>query len=134
MILTPVQLTADIIIRLDNGKIVLVKRRNPPFEGRWALPGGMMDPGERIEETALREAREETGLTVRLQRIVGVYSAPGRDPRGRYVSVAYAAVPEGGSLEAASDASDIGAFDPDKLPEAAFDHAQILLDYFRTIP
>lgn len=74
-------LTVDIIIDLSGqGEVVLIKRKNPPHG--WALPGGFVDPGETVETAAVREAREETGLDVKLTALLGCYSDPWRDPRG----------------------------------------------------
>src|SRR5688500_17037780 len=100
------QLTADIIIEMD-GKIILAKRGSEPHKGSWAFPGGKLDGNETIEETAVREAKEETGLDVALQQVLGVYSDPGRDPRGRFVSVVYIANVSGGELKAGSDAEEV---------------------------
>ncbi len=89
-------LTVDIIIeRQKDGRkqIVLVKRKNPPHG--WALPGGFVDYGETVEEAAVREAREETGLDVRLKRQFHVYSDPSRDPRLHTVSVVFIAEADG---------------------------------------
>jgi 8-oxo-dGTP diphosphatase len=72
------KLTADVVIEFGDGSIILVKRCNPPFEGWWAIPGGKLEGQETIEETAIREAHEETGLIVKLTRIIGVYSKPER--------------------------------------------------------
>lgn len=124
-----IQLTADIIIRLEDGNIVFIKRGNDPFKGHWAIPGGKMEGQETIEQTAIREAKEETGLDVTLTRLIGIYSAPLRDPRGRFVSVVYEAKATGGSLSAASDASDILATNDWGDLSLAFDHRQILEDF-----
>jgi len=122
-------LTADIIIEQADGRIVLVKRANPPFQGQWALPGGMLDGNESIQEAAVREALEETGLQVMLTGIVGVYSKAGRDPRGRYVSVAFTATPVGGELHASSDAREAVTTRDFASFLLAFDHNEILTDY-----
>ena len=121
--------TVDVVIRLEGG-VVLIKRKNPPHG--WALPGGFVDYGESFEEAARREAREETGLDVELDYLLGVYSDPERDPRQHNVSVVYAAIPLAGETPGAgSDAAEVGVFLKDELPELAFDHARILSDYFR---
>jgi 8-oxo-dGTP diphosphatase len=129
---TPVtpRLTADVIIELadrPDRPIVLIERRNPP--PGWAMPGGFVDLGESVESAALREAREETGLRVRLDVLLGVYSEPERDPRFHTASAVYVATARG-SPEAADDARRVGVFDSDRMPAAlAFDHGRILDDY-----
>jgi ADP-ribose pyrophosphatase YjhB (NUDIX family)/O-acetyl-ADP-ribose deacetylase (regulator of RNase III) len=118
--------TVDVIIQLNNG-IVLVKRKNPPFG--WAIPGGFVDYGEPLEEAACREAKEETGLSLRNLRQFHTYSCPERDPRFHTVSTVFIAKAKG-KPKAATDAAAIHVFDQKKLPkELAFDHAQILRDY-----
>ena len=84
-----------------------------------------------IERAVVREVQEETGLETRILRLVGVYSNPGRDPRGHTISVAYALERIGGELRAASDAEGIALLDPDRLPTMAFDHAKIIGDWRR---
>ena len=119
--------TVDIIIQLKDG-ILLIKRRNPP-EG-WAIPGGFVDYGETLENAAVREAREETGLTVRLIRQFHTYSDPKRDPRKHTISTVFIAEASG-KAEAGDDAAEVGVFSADKLPDSiAFDHREILKDYF----
>ena len=119
--------TVDIIIEMGEG-VVLIKRKNPP--PGWAIPGGFVDYGESLEEAAVREAMEETGLVVRLKRQMHTYSDPGRDARGHTITTVYVA--EGsGELKAADDAAEAGVFARDALPgEIAFDHREILEDYF----
>jgi 8-oxo-dGTP diphosphatase len=121
--ITPL-LTVDIIIIMNN-RIVLIQRRNPPYKDQWALPGGFVEVGETVETAAVREAHEETGLDVELKGLVGVFSDPGRDPRGHTVTVCYKAAGRG-TLKASSDAQDASLFDPDNLPTLAFDHEQII--------
>ncbi len=123
--------TVDILIRRRKGKkdaVLLVRRKNPPHG--WAIPGGFIEYGERAEDCAVKEAREETGLKVTLGGILGVYSDPARDPRFHTISVVYLA--EGaGEPKAGSDAGDVCVFTEDELPaEIAFDHRKILADYF----
>jgi len=124
-------LTVDIIIRSGTAaEVYLIHRRNPPLG--WALPGGFVDVGEMVEAAAVREAREETSLQVRLVALLGVYSDPGRDPRGHTVSVVFVADVAAGRPRAADDAGDIRPCHLDDLPsEIAFDHRQILEDYRR---
>jgi 8-oxo-dGTP diphosphatase len=123
-------LAADVIIELTDRPdrpIVLIERRNPP--PGWAIPGGFVDVGETAEAAAVREAREETSLEVRLIALLGVYSDPGRDPRGHTVSVVYVGEAEG-EPRAQDDARALDVFSPDRPPgPLAFDHARILADY-----
>lgn len=120
-------LTVDVVIRTPGG-VVLVRRGNEPYKGKWALPGGFVRYGERIEEAAMREALEETGLKVKLQRLVGVYSDPKRDPRGHVVSACFLAKRAGGRLKAASDVEEVKIFKRIPWRGLAFDHARILKD------
>jgi ADP-ribose pyrophosphatase YjhB (NUDIX family) len=122
------RITVDIIIELDEG-IVLIERKNPPHG--WAIPGGFVDYGESLEAAAMREAKEETGLDVELMRQFHTYSDPGRDPRGHTVSTVFVARASG-VPQAADDAQAAGVFSGENLPEAmAFDHREILEDYFK---
>ena len=119
--------TVDIIIRRGSG-VVLIRRRYPPTG--WALPGGFVEIGESLEEAAVREGREETSLEIILERQFHTYSDPSRDLRRHTITTVFLA--EGtGELKAADDAADAGIFTPDDLPSPlAFDHAEILQDYF----
>jgi ADP-ribose pyrophosphatase YjhB (NUDIX family) len=120
--------TVDIIIEIK-GQIVLIKRKNPPRG--WAIPGGFIDYGESAEAAAEREAKEETGLEVRNIKQFHTYSDPSRDPRHHTVSVVFVAQASG-QPEADDDAADLALFDQNTLPELiAFDHRQILDDYFK---
>jgi 8-oxo-dGTP diphosphatase len=123
-------LTTDIIIELKDRAdipIVLIRRKNPPHG--WALPGGFVDIGESLEQAAVREAGEETTLLVRLKLLLGCYSDPTRDPRGRTASVVYVAEAEG-EPRAQDDAAGVAIFSPEALPSPlVFDHARILRDY-----
>ena len=133
-------LTADIAVFEESGeglKLLLIRRGGHPYLGCWALPGGFADQGETIERTAARELEEETGLTGLPLRLVGLYSAPGRDPRGWTVSAAYTVRVEPGRCRAIAgdDAAEARWFVVKDgtvcLPEGerlAFDHAQIISD------
>lgn len=122
--------TVDIIIRI-NGGIVLIKRKNPPFG--WALPGGFVDYGESLETAAIREAKEETSLDVRLISQLRAYSDPQRDPRHHTISVVFIADADG-TPRAADDALSTAIFTAENLPEnMAFDHGKICMDYFTAI-
>jgi 8-oxo-dGTP diphosphatase len=117
-------LTVDALIIFE-GKLVLIRRRNPPFKDCLALPGGFVEVGETVEAAVVREAQEETGLDIEIIKLTGVYSDPLRDPRGHTVSVCYLAKGRG-KLKAGSDAKDIGLFDLNEIPELAFDHNKII--------
>jgi len=124
-------LAADCVIHLSDrqGQVVLIQRRNPPFG--LALPGGFVDIGETVEHAAVREAGEETSLSVELECLLGCYSDPARDPRGHVVSAVFVARADGEPV-AADDASDITLVDPaDRDLELVFDHRLILDDYLR---
>lgn len=122
-------LAVDVVIELADrpGRpVVLIERRYPPLG--HALPGGFVDVGETVEAAAVREAREETGLDVRLLRLLGVYSDPRRDPRGHTASVVFVSEAVG-EPQAGDDAGRVLVTDPSTTPPLAFDHARILADY-----
>jgi ADP-ribose pyrophosphatase YjhB (NUDIX family) len=122
--------TVDIIIEIESKGIVLIKRKNPPYG--WAFPGGFVDDGESLEEAAVREAKEETDLDVKLIEQFHTYSDPNRDPRHHTISTIYIAKAKG-IPQAKDDAIEIGIFDESSLPDAiAFDHRSILKDYFKS--
>ena len=121
--------TVDIIIEWEGKGIILIKRRNVPRG--WAIPGGFVDYGESLEEAAIREAKEETGLDVELVRQLHTYSDPSRDKRFHTISTVFIARAKG-TPKAADDAEEIGIFTKDNLPEPLmFDHAKILGDYIK---
>lgn len=125
------RVAVDIII-VHEGNVLLIKREYEPFRDAWCLPGGHVDRGEQVHEAAVREAGEETGIDVELDQVVGIYDAPGRDPRGPVISIAYAAHPtsETPEPEAATDARRVQWFPLHDLPEPlGFDHATILADF-----
>ena len=122
--------TVDVIIELAGAPgrpVVLIQRKNPPLG--WAIPGGFVDDGESVERAAVREALEETGLSVDLVALLGVYSDPGRDPRQHTLSTVFVARAQGEPV-AGSDAALAAAFAPEDIPvELCFDHAVILSHY-----
>lgn len=121
--------TVDVVIALEGG-VVLIRRKNPPLG--WALPGGFVDKGERVEDAAVREALEETGLEVELQHLLYVYSDPARDARQHNLSVVFTATATG-VPQGADDAAEAKVFALDALPHLVFDHARILEDYERFV-
>ena len=132
--------TVDIVVfhpRPEGLYVLLIQRQREPYEGFWALPGGFVNMDESLETTAHRELFEETGLSVGGLRQVGIYGDPGRDPRGRVISVAYLALhPEKADshVEGADDAIRAAWFPVNNLPHLAFDHDQILQDSLLNLP
>jgi 8-oxo-dGTP diphosphatase len=127
--------TVDIIIQM-NSRILLVKRKNEPFRGYMAIPGGFVNEGETVEDAAKREVKEETSLNIELIDILGVYSDPKRDPRGHNMSTVFIGkIPtiRNGRIEAAAadDALELQWMDLKMIPDEkfAFDHKNILKDY-----
>jgi 8-oxo-dGTP diphosphatase len=107
-------------IIIEEGRVVLVKRAHPPLQAEWSIPGGVLEVGELVREAAIREAREETGLTVEPRELLGVYDRILRDPQQRvqyhYVLIDFLCRRVAGDLAAASDAAEVGWFTPDRLP------------------
>ncbi len=126
-------LTVDAVAIRDD-KVLLIKRKYEPFKDRWALPGGKVECGERVEDAVLRELKEETGLSGEVYKLVGVYSDPNRDPRGHYVTVAFL-VKVKGEPKAGSDAKEARWFPLEEIPweDLAFDHAKIIKDALRLV-
>ena len=123
------RITADIIVELEDKGIILIKRKNPPVG--WALPGGFLDYGESLEECAVREAKEETSLNIELKGQFHTYSTLDRDPRWHTVTTVFIASASG-VPKASTDASEIGVFKRNEIPEdLVFDHNKILEDYFK---
>ena len=128
-------LTVDIFIYDENKNFILIKRGNEPFKNYWALPGGFVDYGECVEDAAVREALEETSINVELEKLVGVYSDPSRDPRRHTVSITYTAKGNIDDMKADDDACDIGIYskyDLEKL-NIAFDHEKIINDCLNSL-
>jgi len=121
----------DIIIEKD-GRILLLHRAIYPFIGKLVIPGGKVEYGETVENAAIREAKEETGLKVGLKKLFGVYSNPKRDPRMHSISAVFIAKPVKGNLKSSYEGK-VEWFDLDEidLSNMGFDHSQILKDYIR---
>lgn len=131
-------LTTDVAVFADcygEASILLIQRRRGPFAGCWALPGGFLEEDETLEACAARELKEETGLEAGSLHLFGTYSTPGRDPRGRTVTVAYWTRLDENSGEAAAgdDAADCRWFALSQLPELAFDHDRIIADAMKSL-
>jgi 8-oxo-dGTP diphosphatase len=121
-------LAADCVVFDKSGRLLLVRRKNPPFQGQYALPGGFVEYGERMDEAALRELREETGIGGKILRLVGVYSRPDRDPRGHCVSAAYLIDPGNAVPVAGDDAAEAEFVEHYRAQRLAFDHDEIIAD------
>lgn len=121
-------LTVDGIVLVDH-RLLLVRRAKDPWKGSFALPGGFVEMGERTEDCIVREVKEETGLITEPLDLVGIYSDPGRDPRGHVISAVYLLRSVGGELRAGDDAQSAQLFDMDDLPTLAFDHRRIIDEF-----
>lgn len=128
-------LTVDAIVfyRTENTpRILLIERGREPFKNKWALPGGFIEMDETLENACIRELEEETGLLVEKMNQFRAYDAVDRDPRHRTISVVFSVELENEKpVKGSDDASNADWFSMDELPELAFDHAQILADFFR---
>lgn len=130
-----IYLAADCIVLNPSNEVLLIKRKNPPFQGQWAFPGGFVETDEELENAAIRELKEETGVdavvsSVKLVRTVGTV---GRDPRFRTVSVVYfIRLQEHQSAKGGDDAAEAKWFTLNSLPSLAFDHGDLLNDVLRT--
>lgn len=127
-----IAVTTDCVIFNQNPegtKVLLVQRKIDPYQGRWALPGGFVETHEPLEEAAKRELKEETGLQIEHLEQLQAYGTPGRDPRGRTLTIAFVGhSPQEEAVKGADDAADARWFDLQDLPPLAFDHDQILQD------
>ncbi len=113
----------------QEGKVLLIRRAAPPYQGSYALPGGYVDRDEDALKACEREVLEETGLVVEAGAFVGFYDDPNRDAERQNISLVFEARVTGGALKAGDDADDAGWFPLAALPELAFDHQRILRDY-----
>jgi 8-oxo-dGTP diphosphatase len=126
-------LTVDCVVVDARGWVLLVRRANPPFKGRYALPGGFVEIGEPVEEACRRELREETGVRTGRLRLIGVYSDPKRDPRGHTCSVAFLARVKRATAKVGDDAATAEWVEHWSRLPLAFDHAKILADARRLL-
>lgn len=124
--------TAAAVIPVLHGKVALVRRAMRPRKGTWVFPGGYVDAGESVDDAARREVFEETGLTVRLERLIGVYSRAGDET----VLIVYAGEVVGGELTAGDEEQEAAWFSPDALPPddqlGFWSTAQALRDWLGT--
>ena len=109
------------------GRLLLVRRNHEPHPGEWSFPSGYVDAGEVLEEAAIREAKEETGLDVRIERLLGAWSTRGE----RVIFIAYAARVTGGRIEVGPECMEVRFFPPDALPPLAFPHNEAILRAWR---
>ena len=115
------------VVAQRRGRLLLVRRDHEPRLGEWSFPSGYVDAGEVLEEAAVRETKEETGLDVRIQRLLGAYSSAGE----RVIFIAYAARVTGGRIEVGAECQDVRLFPPDSLPPLAFSHDAAILRAWR---
>lgn len=121
------QLAADAVI-IKDGKILLVKRNTEPYRGFWALPAGRLEENETLEECCIREVKEETGLKVKIEKLIGVYSDPKRDPRKTVTAAFLCTVKGGKETPQEGEIKEIKWFPLNELPKLAFDHRKIIRD------
>jgi 8-oxo-dGTP diphosphatase len=126
-------LVSDCVLFDGKGRVLLVRRGNPPFKGRHALPGGFVDIGESVEDACRRELMEETGVKAGKLRLLGVYSDPRRDPRGHTCSVVFVGRVARATPTAGDDADGAEWIEDWRTLPLAFDHAAILADAQRTM-
>ena len=124
-----IKYTADVVVLNESREVLLIKRAYEPFEGMWAMPGGHVDEGETAVQAAVRELAEETGIVADGRELLfaALADAPGRDPRGRYVSAVYTLqVGDGIEPKAGDDAAEVRFWPVDSLPPLAFDHGALI--------
>lgn len=121
------KVTVDGVLFRDE-LILLIQRKNPPFQNMWALPGGFVEYGETTENAVVREIKEETGLDTTISSLLGVYSDPNRDPRGHTISIVYLLKQEKGMISSGDDAAKAAFHKLDALPKLSFDHNIIVKD------
>ncbi len=123
-----VTVDAVIITREEKPRVLLIRRKHEPFAGMWAIPGGFVDMEESLEAAARRELQEETGVTVKQLEQLHTFGDPGRDPRGRTISIVFLGRADAANLkpQAADDAAAVAWHSLQRPPRMAFDHAKIL--------
>jgi 8-oxo-dGTP diphosphatase len=127
-------IAVDCVVFDNAGRLLLIRRKNAPFKGKFALPGGFVEYGETTEAAARRELHEETGLKIGRQYLVGVYSDPKRDPRGHTISVAYVAVAtRSARVQGGDDAASAAFVDDWRRLKLSFDHDKIVRDALAVI-
>jgi 8-oxo-dGTP diphosphatase len=126
-------LSVDAVLFDQQGRLLLIRRKYPPYQGQYALPGGFVDYGETVEAAVQRELEEETGIRTGTGRLVGVYSAPDRDPRRHNVSVAFLMQPSPQQPVGGDDAASAAYVDDWRDVELAFDHRRIVDDACRIL-
>ncbi|WP_067259919.1 NUDIX domain-containing protein [Methanobrevibacter cuticularis] len=128
-------LTVDIVIFNKKNEFLLVKRKNEPFKDYWVIPGGFVDYGETTDNAAIREAKEETGIDITIDKLFGVYSDPNRDPRGHTITIVYLAIGNIEDAKAGSDAAKakIHSWNDLSSLELGFDHKKILDDVLNSL-
>lgn len=127
---TEFRLAVDAILLWKDG-LILVRRKYPPFSGWWALPGGMVDINETVEEAIAREVFEETGVKCRIDGLIGVFSALDRDPRGRTITVCFECKALNEPLKKSDEALEVKVFPFSRLPKLAFDHENIVAEFLK---
>ncbi len=128
---TKFMVAVDAVVMIQ-GRVVLIKRAKEPCIGEWVLPGGRVDVSELLEEAVKREVLEETGIGCRVLKLVGVYDALDRDPRGRSVSVCYLCEADALAEKETGEATEIRLFEPGEMPGLGFDHNQMVRDALAT--
>lgn len=130
--ITPL-LTVDCVAIDAKGRVLLIRRGRPPFQGQYALPGGFVDIGETVEDACRRELLEETGVKAGKLRLIGIYSDPARDPRGHTVAAAFLARVRAPRATAGDDAAAVEWIEKWQRLDLAFDHKKILRDTMRLV-
>lgn len=126
-------LTVDCVVVDPARGVLMVRRKNPPFKGQYALPGGFVEIGETVEDAAKRELMEETSIDAKTLSLVGVYSKPDRDPRGHTCSIAFLVRAENQEAKAGDDAEAVAWIKNFDGIEIAFDHRKIITDALNLI-